>query len=374
MLNVSKINSLKPTGKPYKVADSNRFYVYVSAKGTKTFRLDYTIANKHQTLTIGQFPELTLAEARTKAEEARKQIKRGVNPSLSGGKKHNFKLIAEEYRQLKDWDERHKQTRRLELYVYPYISGANINNLEAPDILALLKPIEKKGTGETAHRVLNLVGQIFRFAIQSGHCKYDITQNLRGALKAVQKGHFKAITDINQLRQAYLALSLIPSPITRGAIKMAILTAARPGEIRKMKWQEIDLKKQEWSFTAQKTKTQHITPLSKQAMEILKEMKLYNSTSEYVFTSLRGGDKGRALSDTAMLMALQRAGIESTSHGFRASFRTIGDEVLNYPPHLLEQQLAHEVKDSNGRSYNRTAHISQRKEILQAYADLIQPL
>ena len=184
------------------------------------------------------------------------------------------------------------------------------------------------------------------------------------------------LTDSNRfyLKEMYNNLDLLSSILVKNALKMAILTAARPGEIRLMQWEQIDFKTALWAYTVTKTNTPHIVPLSTQALAILEEMKSYTGLNKYVFMSLRDSDKDRALSNTALLMALQRLGIKSTVHGFRASFRTIMDEVLNYPPHLLEQQLAHTVRDPLGRSYNRTAHLEQRKEMMQTWSNFLEDL
>jgi integrase len=370
MLTDSKIRAAKPKDKPYKLTDAFRLYVHVSIKGTKKFKLDYNLDGKNKTFTLGDYPALSLAEARELASEARKLIARGIPPNNQRSTS-NFQQVALEYCDLKEWDEMHKQRRRLELYAFPFIGQANLQDINPPDVLYFVRKIEEKGTNETAHRTLNLIGQIFRYAVSCGYVQADITRDLKGALKPVKGNHFTAIVDADEIRQVYKQLDLIPSIITRNAIKMAILTAARPGDLRLMRWDDVDLKKRQWSFIAAKTQYPIIIPLSDQAVELIKEVGQYTSFNTYVFSSLRGGDKDRALSNTALLMALQRLGINSTVHGFRAAFRSVCDEVLDYPPHLLEQCLGHMVKDTHGRAYNRTTHLVQRVEIMQRWADFL---
>lgn len=371
MLTDSKIKASKATGKPYKLTDSNRFYVHISAIGTKTFRQDYTFDGKQKTFIIGNYPDISLADAREKANELRKQAKRGIDPNLQTSKRYAFRAIAEEYCELKGWDAKHKQVRRLEIYVYPSIGNANINQIMPPDILAIIRPIERQGTGETAHRTLNVVGQVYRYAISCGYAEIDRTYGLSKALKPVQDGHYQAVTDAEGFKALYKSLDNIFSIVTRNALKMAALTAVRPGELRTMQWADIDLDKALWSYTVTKTRTEHLVPLSSQAMAILMEMRGLTGKHKYVFVSLRDSDKDRPLSNTAMLMALQRIGVDSTVHGFRASFRTIMDEQLNYPPHLLEHQLAHSVRDTLGRSYNRTQHLKERVEMMKAWGNFL---
>jgi integrase len=372
MLTDSQIKSAKPKDKPYKLADANRLYLYVSTKGTRKFKLDYRLEGISKTLVIGEYPLVSLADARAKANDARKQIAKGISPDIKSASVDSFKSVALEFCGFKGWNDMHKQRRRLELYLFPFIGLANIRALEPTDILSAIRRIEGNGTGETAHRTLALIGQIFRYAVASGYVKSDITRDLRGALKPVKGGNFTAIIDPSELKSAYKAIGLMPSIIVRNALKMVILTAARPGELRAMRWDGINKGLCQWAYIAPKTSVEMIVPLSRQAMAIVSEMALYTSFGDYVFSSLRGGDKDRPLSDTAMLMALQRAGIQSTVHGFRASFRTIAAEVLNIDAHLLEHQLGHTVRDPLGRAYNRTTYLEQRQAVMQRWADWLE--
>jgi integrase len=374
MLTESKIKSLKPSDKMIRLSDYGNLYIVVKPTGTKTFRLDTIVNGNRKTLTLGQYPDLSLRDAREIAQETKKNIRSGVTLKQKDKPSTMFRDVALQWGEVRqnNWNPKHKNYRRLEIYIYPFIGNMDITTIRSSDILKLLRPIEAKNTLETCHRVLNIIGQIFRFAIASDMCESDVTQALRGALKTPIEGHMKAITDAKEFKATYPCLDKIPSVITRSAVKMAILTAVRPGELRAMKWSDINFDAKQWSYLITKTRQDHVVPLSTQAIDILREVKRYTGNGVYVFSSLRGADRDRPLSDTALLMALQRVGIDSTVHGFRASFRTIMDEILGVPPHLLEHQLGHLVKDTLGRAYNRTSHLPQRIEMMQKWGDYLQ--
>jgi integrase len=243
-------------------------------------------------------------------------------------------------------------------------------------LLGVLRRIEDRGALETAHRILNASGQVLRYAVATGRIQRDPTPDLRGALKPVKATHFAATTDPVSFATILRAIDGYQgSPVVRCALRLAPLLFARPGELRRAEWSQIDLDTAEWRYLVTKTQTPHIVPLSTQAVAILKELQPLTGRGCYVFPSARTSN--RPMSDNAILAALRRLGIEKeemSGHGFRAVARTILDEVLGVRPDFIEHQLAHAVKDPNGRAYNRTAHLAERRKMMQQWADYLDQI
>nr|WP_245535905.1 site-specific integrase [Thiorhodococcus drewsii] len=266
--------------------------------------------------------------------------------------------------------------RRLERDIFPQIGARPITAVTAPELLATVRRIEDRGALETAHRALQNCGQIFRYAVATGRAERDPSADLRGALPPVRGTNFAAVTDPPRVAEILRMLDgYTGTPTVRAALRLAPLVFVRPGELRKAEWKDIDLDAAEWRYTVTKTDTQHIVPLSTQAVAILRELEPITGRWRYVFPSARGAD--RPMSDNAILAAMRRLGIpkdEMSGHGFRAMARTILDEVLGFRPDFIEHQLAHAVKDPNGRAYNRTAHLQVRKVMMQAWSDYLDEL
>ena len=238
--------------------------------------------------------------------------------------------------------------------------------------------IEDRGTIETAHRTLQLCGQVFRYAVATGRTHRDITPDLRGALPPSKGSNFSSITDPKLVAPLLNAINTYSgSFIVKSALQLAPLVFVRPGELRQAEWADIDLETKEWRYLVTKTKTPHIVPLSKQAIEILSNIYPLTGKGRFVFPSARTPNGSRAMSDVALLAALRRMGIEKdemTVHGFRAMARTILDEILGFRPDFIEHQLAHAVRDANGRAYNRTSHLAERHKMMQAWSDYLDGL
>jgi integrase len=228
---------------------------------------------------------------------------------------------------------------------------------------------------ETAHRTLRVSGQVFRYAVATGRAERDITQDLRGALPPAKGEHFAAITEPKQAAELLRAIDSYQGSFTATcALKLAPLVFVRPGELRAAKWQDIDLETKEWRYLVTKTNVQHIVPLPSQAVAILKELQPLTGNFPYVFPSERTPKGDRCMSENTLTGALKRLGFGKdvmTPHGFRAMARTILDEVLGFRVDYIEHQLAHAVKDPNGRAYNRTAHLPERRKMMQAWADYL---
>ena len=229
---------------------------------------------------------------------------------------------------------------------------------------------------ETAHRALSNCGQVLRYAVATGRAQRDSTRDLRGALQPVKSEHFASVTEPKKVAELLRAMDSYEGTLTvRCALRLAPLVFVRPGELRHAEWVDIDLDQAEWSYTVTKTDTKHIVTLSKQAVEVLRELHPLTGRGCYVFPSARSA--ARPMSDNAILAAMRRMGIskeEMSGHGFRAMARTILDEVLGFRPDYIEHQLAHAVRDPNGRAYNRTAHLPERRKMMQEWADYLDKL
>jgi integrase len=293
---------------------------------------------------------------------------------------NSFEVVAREWfaKYSPAWAEHHgdRIIRRLERDIFPWIGGRPIAEVAAPDLLAVVRRIESRGALETAHRALGNCGQVFRYAIATGRANRDPSGDLRGALPPVKGEHFAAITEPKRAAELLRALDGYQGTLTvRCALRLAPLVFVRPGELRKGVWGDIDLDAAECRYTVTKTDTAHIVPLSSQAIAILRELHLLTGNGHFVFPGARSN--GRPMSDNAILAAMRRMGIakdEMSGHGFRAMARTILDEVLGFRPDFIEHQLAHAVRDPNGRAYNRTAHLAKRRAMMQQWADYLDKL
>ncbi len=372
------------TEKPYKLGDAGGLYVEVRPDGGKYWRLKYRIGGKEKRLSLGVYPEISLAKARERRDAARKLLVEGVDPSehrkatkAAGVERaaNSFEVVAREWfaKLQSTWDSSHADRikARLERYLFPWIGGRPVAELTAQEVLTMLRRIESRGALDTAHRALGNCSAVLRYAVATGRCERDPTRDLRGALPPLKGGHFAAVTDPAKvgplLRGIYGYQGTLP---VQCALKLAPMVFVRPGELRRAKWADIDLEKAEWRFHVTKTDTGHVVPLATQAVDILRELHALTCRSEYVFPGARSN--GRPMSDNAILAALRRMGIgkdEMSGHGFRAMARTILDEVLGFRPDFIEHQLAHAVRDPNGRAYNRTAHLNERRKMMQAWAD-----
>jgi len=351
--------------------------------------MKYRFAGKEKKLSIGPYPDVSLQQARERREAARKLIAEGVDPSAhkqaqkaaEGLQNSNsFKSVALEWfdTRLADKTEGHQRRvkRAMEQDLFPSLGKRPIIDITAPELLTTLREIEKRGAIETAHRTKQIAGQIFRYAIATGKAERDPSPDLKGALKAPAKRHFAAITEPREAGRLMSAIDHSTSTnVVKAALKLQALFFCRPGELRHLKWSDINHEHQRIEITAEKTKQQHIIPLCSQALEILSELHKLAGNGEYIFPSARG--RSRPMSENALRVALRSMGYDNdtmTPHGFRAMARTLLDEVLGYRVEWIEQQLAHAVKDANGRAYNRTKHLAQRTEMMQRWADYLDQL
>lgn len=391
----------KVTTKPYKMGDAGGLYLEVHPTGAKWWRLKYRYGGKEKRLSLGVYPETPLAGrkdkstgqwikgARDKRDEARQLLADGIDPAANrkalkvarvDRTANSFEVVAREWfaKFSPAWAEHHgdRIIRRLERDAFPWIGGRPVAEITPPELLAVIRRIEDRGAIETAHRALANCGQVFRYAIQTGRATSDPSRDLRDALRPAESEHFAAITDPKRIPDLLRSIDGYEGTLTvRSALRLAPLVFVRPGELRKAEWTDFDLDAAEWRYTVTKTKTPHIVPLASQAVAILRELQPLTGTGRFVFAGARSPK--RPMSDNAILAALRNMGIpkeEMSGHGFRAMARTILDEVLKAPAHLIEHQLAHAVRDPNGRAYNRTAHLPERHAMMQQWADYLDKL
>jgi integrase len=391
-LSDTSIRNAKPAEKAYKLYDSDGLFMQVTPNGGKWWRLKYRFEGKEKLLSLGTYPEVTLASARDKRDSARRLLANDppIDPSekrktAKAEKKLNsansFEQIAREWwnSYMKGKAESHKQKviSRFENYLFPWIGNKPIATITAPQVLDVIKRIEKLNKLETAHRTLQAAGQVFRYAVQHGFTLRDVTADLKGALPPTNVKHMAAFTEPKQIAELLRAIDSFKGTLTvQCALRLSPLVFVRPGELRQAKWRDIDLDAGEWRYLVSKTKTDHLVPLSTQAIEIFRTIHPLSGHGEFVFQG--GHSPLRPMSEAAINAALKRMGYDTqseiTGHGFRAMARTILHERLNIDPHIIEHQLAHKVPDTLGAAYNRTKFIEQRKTMMQQWADYLDEL
>ncbi|BEH10311.1 MULTISPECIES: tyrosine-type recombinase/integrase [Geobacter] len=386
-----KVRNVKPAGKDVKLFDGGGLYLLVTRSGGKLWQFKYRYDGKEKKLAFGSYPEVSLADARDKRESARKLVASGVDPGVvrkaqkaarASEVENSFEVVAREWhsRFLSTWTPGHAMTimSRLERDVFPWLGSRPIVEIKATELLMALRKVEIRGALETAHRIRTVCGQVFRYAVATGRAERDISADLRGALPPVSEKHHASITEPAKIAELLRAIEGYQGGfVVRCALQLAPMLFVRPGELRAAEWSEFDLDAGEWHIPADrmKMKQAHLVPLSSQAVEILRELQKLTGSSRYVFPS--GRSFHRCMSNNAVNAALRRMGYEKdemTGHGFRAMARTILDEVLHFRPDYIEHQLAHAVKDPNGRAYNRTAHLAERKKMMQTWADYLDGL
>jgi integrase len=389
-LTATAVKQAKPKTKAYSLSDGGWLYLFVKPNGTKAWRFNYRFHGKQKTLAIGVYPAISLKAARKKHEEARDNLANGIDPnSAKQAQKaadqdalaNSFEVIALEWLQkrgVKSESTEQRQNSLLKNDLFPYLGKRPISRITSPDLLKTLRRIESRGAVETAHRAKQLAGQIFRYAVATGRAERDPSVDLKDALAQPKQTHFKSLTEPNEVAPLMVAIrNYQGTPTVMAALKLSPLLFCRPGELRHLEWKEVKFKETRIELPAEKMKVgePHIIPLATQAIEILKDLHLITGRGKYVFPSARGAS--RPLSDNGVRTALRTLGYTNeqiSPHGFRAMARTILDEVLNFPLDWIEHQLAHAVRDPNGRAYNRTKHISQRQQMMQTWADYLDGL
>lgn len=372
-----------------KHSDGGGLYLLVNSVG-KYWRMNYRFLGKQKTLALGVYPAVGLAAARKGREQAKELLAAGADPSAvkqEGAREAKqpsgalFETAAHEWMADTETERSPATHQRVKNWfnqdVFPYIGQKPIDSLRPPDILSLIKRMQARGTIESSHRVLGYISKVFRKAMVAELVDRDPTIGIGDAIKKPVVRHLASITEPDQVGPLLRAIHAYQGHATTcAALKLAPLVFQRPHMIREAEWAEIKLDAAEWRIPAEKMKmaNDHIVPLARQAVEILREVKKITGEGRYVFASLR---PGRPMSENTINMALRNVGYGGDTmvgHGFRAMARTILDEVLGERVDLIEHQLAHAVKDANGRAYNRTAHLPARREMMQRWADYLDQL
>jgi integrase len=389
-LTATAVKNAKAVAKPLKLFDSGGLYLLVRPNGSRWWRFKYRIRGREKLLSLGVYPDVSLALARDRRDDARRQTASGVDPAdvRKASKAANadralnsFECVAREWlaKQAAKWALGHgdKISRRFERDVYPWLGSKPISDISAADLLSTLRRIEARGAIETAHRALQNCGQVFRYAVATGRSHTDPTGALRGALTPVVARHFASITEPRAVGELLRAIQgYRGSFVTKCALKLAPLVFVRPGELRKAEWREFDLDAAQWRIPAERMKARdpHVVPLSEQALACLRELQPLTGAGAYVFPGAR--TVKRPMSENTVLSALRRLGYsrdEMTGHGFRSMASTMLNEQ-GWHRDAIERQLAHSERNHVRAAYNYAEHLPERIRMMQAWADYLDSL
>ena len=389
----SAVRAARPRVKAFRLFDAGGLYLEVNPTGGKWWRWKYRIGGKEKRLSLGVYPGVSLKSARDKRDAVRRQLSAGIDPGqarkaakLAQAGAESFEAVAREWHTKfsRRWVEHHRNRilRRLEKDVFPWLGKRPIAEIKAPELLSVLRRIESRGAVETAHRSMQNCSQVFRYAVATGRAERDLTGDLRGALAPVKEKHHASIVEPTRIGELLRAIDGYGGFfVTKCALQLAPLVFVRPGELRRAGWREISLEKAEWRIPAERMKMrkQHIVPLSRQAVELLRELApLTNDGSPgapaYVFPSARS--RARPMSENAVLAALRRMGYtkdEMTGHGFRSMASTLLHEQ-GWNHQVIERQLAHAERNAVSAAYNFAEHLPERRKMMQAWADCLDAL
>lgn len=405
------IKAAAESGKASTINDGGGLLMIARPEGVGWWRLRYWMATRENRLSLGVFPDVGLAAARQRRDEAKRQIAEGIDPSQARKANKALQAQAREVAQLKQageplpgtfeavarewWSTVHcakvseghaaRTLIRLEQDAFPWIGARRIAELRAADVLACAQRVVQRGAIETAHRLKDACGQVFRYGVATGLCERNPVVDLRDALPPVPARHLAALTDPGDVAKLLRAMAGYHGhPVTRFALLLSPLLFLRPGELRHLEWGWIDWEGATLTVPSELMKRKkadkatgqpHIVPLAAQAVALLRELKPLTAHGRYLFPALTTGQ--RAMSENTVRSALRRLGYgndEMTAHGFRAMARTMLAERLDMAPEVVEAQLAHAVPDALGRAYNRTQFVDQRRTMMQAWADYLDRL
>jgi len=382
------VRNAKPDATKQKTLfDGKGLFLLISPKGGKWWRFKYQFQGNTKMLSFGTYPEVSLAGARKQREEARELVAAGIDPgeirkAAKVAEIFTFEKVAREWheKQMGVWSVRHADDviGKLEHDVFPSIGSLAMSQVKTSDCLTIIRKIEARGALETAHRTRQILVSICGYALANEYTETNVAALTKGAIAPVRNTkHPPAITDPQELKGLLSAIDNYQgSFVVRCAMQLAPLVSVRPGELRQAEWSEIDFQAEQWNIPAEKMKMKlpHIVPLSLQAITILNEVKQLTGNSKFIFPN--GRTFSKPLSENGITAALTAMGYHGkhSGHGWRATFRTIGDEVLQFRPDFIEHQLAHAVRDPNGRAYNRTAHLAERRKMMQTWADYLDGL
>ena len=397
------IKAAKPREKPYKLFDGEGLYLLINPDGSRWWRLKYRYGGKERLLALGTYPGTGLKKARDKRDDARNLLDDDIDPNAHRKAEKaaradrdagSFEVVAREWhaKQSETWAAGHSERvlRRLVLYVFPRIGGDPIGSVTGPQLLDVLRRIEARGTVETAHRVKESLGAIFRYAVATHRATHDPSAALKGALATAQNKSYAAITEPKQVGELLRAIrGYSGAEITRCALQLLPLVFVRPGELRAARWEEFEFdgtppqpgKKPkhpdpQWRIPAarMKMREQHLVPLSTQAVAILRELHARTGPEGYLFPSVRG--KSNYMSENTINAALRNLGYTSeqhTGHGFRHMASTLLHE-RGYKSELIERQLSHGDRNPMRAAYNFAEYLPERRKMMQEWADYLDGL
>jgi integrase len=384
-LSDAKVRNAKPKTKPYKIADSGGLFLLVMPNGSKYWRLKYFFGGKEKTLALGVYPDIALADARDRRAQAKRLLAAGDDPGEAKKQaKHlavlktanTFEAIAREWygQRVHEWSPKTAGMvqDRLDRHILPKLDYRPIAEINAPEVLAVLRVVEESGALEMARRVSHIISQVFMYAIATGRAERNPVNDLRGALKTPVVSHRAYLREADLPDYLQKLETYIGTPLTKLALQLLLLTFVRTTELRAAEWKEIDWDKAEWRIPAERMKVreEHIVPLSRQAVTVLRELEQHSGTRPYVFPSET--NPATFMSENTMLYALYRMGYRSraTGHGFRSTASTILNEH-GFRPDVIERQLAHRERNSVRAAYNHAQYLPERREMMQWWADFL---
>jgi integrase len=386
MLTEKELKNSKPREKPHKLAAGGGLHLLIKPSGSRLWRLKYRADGREKLLSFGMYPEVSLKVARERRDEARVLMRKGIDPGAQRKAEkvadaETFEAVAREWFEkfAPSWAESHssKVIRRLEMDVFPWLGTRPIRDVAPPELLGCLRRIESRGVIETAHRIQQCCGQIFRYAVATGRADRDASADLRGALSPVTTKHLASITEPAKIGALLRAMdNYAGTHVARCALRLAPLVFVRPGELRAAVWEEFNLDDAEWRIPAErmKARVKHVVPLSRQAVEILRELHPLTGSGRYLFPSAR--TDSRPMSNNTVNAALRRLGYstdEMTGHGFRSMASTLLNEQ-GWHRDAIERQLAHGERDEIRAAYNYAEYLPERRKMMQAWADYLDHL
>jgi integrase len=387
LINDTRIRNTKPAGKPQKLFDGGGLFLLLQPNGSRWWRLKYRFDGREKTLSLGVYPEVSLKQARERREALRRTIADGVDPSAirkseKRARTNTFEAVAREWyeQRVPNWTPEYAKLllRRLERNLFPWIGSKPVAKLTAADVLDCLQRIQKRGALETAHRARGTCGEVMRYAVATRRAERDPVADLRGALPPTKPTHFASIKDpvkVGELMRAIAGYDAKAEAV-RAALRLAPYVFVRPTELRKADWSEFNLEAAEWRLPPERTKMgfPHIVPLSRQAVQILRELCVITGPHGLVFPSIRTG--ARAISNNTINAALRKLGYtreEMTGHGFRSMASTILNEQ-GWHPDAIERQLAHIEQNDVRAAYNYAEYLPIRRRMMQSWSDYLDAL
>jgi integrase len=389
-LSTAKIQNATAQKKTVRLFDGRGLYLEIAPTGSRWWRFKYRFAGKEKRISLGVYPDVGLKKARDRRDEMRKLVADGIDPSAARKQQklmaldaaaNTFEAVAREWfeKHSANWEASYsvKLLARLEANIFPWLGDRPIRDIKPPELLSVLRRVESRGVLETAHRLMNYCGNIYRYAVATGRAEHDISSDLRGALPPSTPQHHASVTDPEGVAALLRAIDgYRGSNVTRYALQLAPLVFVRPGELRKAEWSEIDLEAGEWRIPPgrMKMKTKHIVPLSSQAVAILRTLQPLTGKGHYVFPGARSRE--RCMSENTVNGALRRlgwSGSEMTGHGFRSMASTLLNEQ-GWNRDAIERQLAHTERNSIRAAYNYAEHLPERRRMMQAWSDYLHTL